>query len=191
MRKTRRKFVSIRRINEKYYLFLCIVTFPVQSQSIDIKLPLLKQIEISGICELHPLLKVARNVDYIIVYFDCLKTLFDNESTCHLLQTRITRLNIIDWVDVKSNLLQRISEIFCSLRHLVITLKDSNILIDDFVLTILSLWQGKSRLSLDVKGSLSEEASRNIRQWIVNHSHIKAEDSFAVEHNDNWFDLWF
>jgi hypothetical protein len=127
----------------------------------------------------------------VIIYFDCLKILIDDECTCRLLQTRILRLNIIDWVDVKSDLLQRISKIFCSLRHLVITLKDSAVLIDDFVLTILSLWKDKSRLSLDVKGSLSEETSRNLRQWIINHSHIKAEDSFATEYNDNWFDLWF
>jgi hypothetical protein len=173
------------------YLFLYIVTLPPQSQSINLKLPFLKHIEISGICELFPLLNGAPNVDYMIIHFDCLKTLFDHEPTCHLLQTQIIRLNVIDWVDVKSDLLQCISQIFSSLCHLVITMKDSTLLIDDFVLKILSLWKGKSRLSLDVKGSLSEEIKKNLRQWIINHSHIRAEDSFAVEYNDNWFDLWF
>ena len=137
------------------------------------------------------MLTAAPNVDYLIIYFDCLKLLLADESTCHLLRTRITRLNVINWIDVKSNLLESISQIFCSLRHLVITLNDSTLLIDDFVLTILSYWKGRSRLSLDVKGSLSEETNLNLRQWIVDHSHIKTEDPFVVEYNDNWFDLWF
>jgi hypothetical protein len=70
-------------------------------------------------------------------------------------------------------------------------MKDSTVLIDDFVLTILSLWKGKSRLSVDVKGSISEENKANLRQWLTTHSHIMVDDSFAVECNDNWFDLWF
>jgi hypothetical protein len=167
------------------------VTLPPKSQSINIKLPYLKQIEISGIIQLFPLLNAAPNVDYMIIYYDCLKTLFDDESTCHLLQTQIIRLNIIDWEDVKSDLISRTSQIFSSLRHLVVIMKDSTVLIDDFVLTILSFWKGKSRLSLDVKGLLSEVTRKNLRQWIIDHSHISAEDSFAVEYNDNWFDLWF
>ncbi len=173
------------------YLFICIVTLPPQSKPINLKLPFLKHIEISGICKLFPVLNAAPNVDYMIIYFDCLKTLVDDESTCHLLQTQIIRLNVIDWVDVKSDLLKRISQIFSSLRHLVITMKDSTLLIDDFLLEILSLWKEKSRLSLDIKGSLSEETKKNLRQWIINHSHIRTEDSFAIEYNDNWFDFWF
>ncbi|CAM4918709.1 unnamed protein product [Rotaria socialis] len=164
---------------------------PKESQSIDLKLPFLKQIETSGIFELFSLLNVAPNVDYLIVYFDCLKILLDDELTCHLLQTRIIRLNIMDWIDIESELLQRISQVFCSLRHLVITLKDATVSIDEFVLKIISLWKGKTRISIDVTGVLSEEICKNLRQWIIDHSHIKTEDSFTVEYNENWFDLWF
>ncbi|CAF3907374.1 unnamed protein product, partial [Adineta steineri] len=60
-----------------------------------------------------------------------------------------------------------------------------------FVLKVLSLWKGKSRLSIDIKGLLSKETSENLRQWIITHSHMTQEDSFAVECTDNWFDLWF
>ncbi len=171
-------------------LFLCIVSLPSQSKSIDLKLPFLQQIETSGIFELFPLLNAAPNFNYLIICFDCLKILLDDESTCRLLQTQTIRLNIMDWVDIKSDLIQRISHVFSSLRHLVVTLKDSKLLIDDFILKILSFCEGKSRFSIDVKGLLSTEASRNLRQWIINHSHITAEDSFAVEYNNNWFDLW-
>ncbi|CAF0915965.1 unnamed protein product [Rotaria sordida] len=168
-----------------------ILILPKESQSINLKLPFLKQIETSGIFELYPLLNAAPNLDYLIIYFDCLKTLFDNESTCYLLKTRIIRLNIMDWIDIDSDLLQRVSQIFSSLRHLVITLKDPKVHIDDFVLKIISLWKGKTRLSVDVTGLLPEEIRKNLRQWIIDHSHIKSEDSFTVEYNENWFDLWF
>jgi hypothetical protein len=127
----------------------------------------------------------------MIIHFDCLKILLDDELTCQLVQTQIIRLNITDWIDIKSDLLERISQVFHSLCHIVITMKDSTILIDDFVLKILSLWKDKSRLSVDVKGSISEEKKKNLRQWLINHSHITINDSFAVECNDNWFDLWF
>ncbi|CAF0737374.1 unnamed protein product [Adineta steineri] len=168
-----------------------ILSLPLKSESINFKLPFLKQIEIFGIFELFPLFNVAPNIDYMIIYFDCLKLLLNDESTCHLLQTQVVRLNIVNWEDIESDLIERISEIFCSLRHLVIVLKDSKILIDDFVLKVLSLWKGKSRLSIDIKGLLSKETSENLRQWIITHSHMREEDSFAVECNDNWFDLWF
>lgn len=154
-------------------------------------MPCLKQIETSGIFELFPLLYVAPNADYLIVYFDCLKALLHDELTCQLLKARIIRLNIMDWVDVKSDLLERVSQVFSSLRHLVITLKDSTVSIDEFVLNIISLWKGKKRISIDVTGLLPEEIRKNLKQWIIDHSHIKEEDSFAVEYNENWFDLWF
>lgn len=174
-----------------HLFFYYVVTLPPQSQVINLKLPLLTHIEISGICDLFPLLNSAPKVDYLIVYFDCLETILNNESTCRLLQKQIVRINITDWIDVNSDLLQRISQVFSSLRHLVITMKDPAILIEDFILNILSLWKRKSRISIDVKGSLLEETKKNLRQWVIDHSHIRTDDSFAVEYNDNWFDFWF
>jgi hypothetical protein len=117
--------------------------------------------------------------------------LLDDESTCRLLKNRIIRLNIVDWVDIESDILRRIAEVFSSLRHLVITLQDTQLFVNDFVLTILSLWNEKSCLSLDVKGLFPEDTKTNLRQWVIDHSYLTAEDSFAVEYNDDWFDLWF
>ena len=163
---------------------------PEQLSSINLKLPCLKQIDISGISDLFPLLNVAPNLEYLIIYFDCLSMLLDDESTCYLLQTRIIRLNVIDWVDIESDVLQRMAKVFRSLRHLVIVLKDPTVFIDDFVLRIISLWKENTVRSIDVKGSLFDEIQNNLRQWLINHSHIKAEDKFAIEYNEKWFDLW-
>ena len=139
---------------------------------------------------LLPLLNAAPNLDYLAVCFECLETLLADDATCQLLRTRIIRLNITDWTDVQSTILQRLADVFRSLRHLVISLKDTSVLIDDFILTILSLWKGRLRLSLDVKGRLSDKLKENLQQWIIDHTHLTANDSFAIECNENWFDLW-
>lgn len=136
-------------------------------------------------------MKGAPNVDYLIISFDCLERIVDNESTCYLLKKQIIRINITDWVDKNFDLLEHVSQIFTSLRHLVITMKNSSMFIEDFVIDILSLWKEKSPISIDVKGSLLEETKANLHQWLIDHSHIKVDDVFALEYNDNWFDFWF
>ncbi|CAF1325198.1 unnamed protein product [Adineta ricciae] len=167
-----------------------VLTLPAQSPSVDIKLPFLKQVEVSGVLDLSPILCAAPNVDYLIIYYDSLKILLNEESTFRLLQTQLIRINIIDWVDLQSDLLERIAQLH-SLRHIVITLKNPELVINAFVLKILSFWKDKSRLSIDVKGSLTSTAPLDLRQWLIAHSHIKPDDSFTVECNNNWFDLWF
>lgn len=155
------------------------------------KFPYLKQIEISGICDLYPLLNAAPNVDYLIIDYDCLQYLSLNPITCQLLEKQIIRVNIIDWIDMKSDFLEKISRLFPFLRHLVITMKNPSESIDEFVLNILSFWKDRSPLSLDVKGSFTEQNTMNIRQWIIENSHLNENDSFAVEYKNHWFDLWF
>lgn len=157
----------------------------------SLQLPRLKQIEISGICDLSPVLHAAPNVDYFIIDFDCLKFLINHPTMCQLLQKQILRVNIIDWIDTQSDLLEKLAQIFTSLRHIVITMKDLTVFIDQFVVKILSLWRDRSPLSIDVKGSLLEENQTNLRQWITSNSHVTEEDSFAIEYKNNWFDLWF
>lgn len=167
-----------------------ILTLLPQSKSIQLNFPYLKQIEISGIIDLSSILINAPNLDYMIVYFECLKIFLNNETNCQLITKRIVRLNILDWIDVNTDLLLRVHESFNYLRHLVIMMKDSKVLIDDFVLKILSLWKDKTQISIDVKGILPEEIGNDIRQWIIRHTHIKQDYLFAAEYSDNWFDLW-
>lgn len=178
-------------LNEIFSFHFYSVTLPADSKSIELNLPYLKQIEISGIMELSPILINAPNVDYIIICFECLKVLLDNQMTnSQWITKRILRLNILDWDDMNSDLLVRIYESFKSLRHLVIMMKDPTLLVDDFVSKILSLWNEKTQISIDVKGTLSEEIQNNLRQWIIEHTHIKQDYLFEAECSDNWFDLW-
>jgi hypothetical protein len=154
-------------------------------------LPLLRTLGIRGSCDLFHILNASPNLEQLTIDFDCLKAPLDDKPTCHLLKTRIVRLDIIDWIDIESNLLQRIAEVFGCLRNLVITMKDTKLLIDSFVLTIISLWKSRLGVSLGVKGLLSEEINKNLRQWIIDHFfNFMPEDSFAVEYKDHGFNLW-
>ena len=167
------------------------MNYPSTSPTIPLSLRRLKQIDFSGISQLFPLLKAAPNFDYLIISFDCLDILLQDEKTCSILERTVTRLNVSNWTDVTSDLLEKINKVFCLLRHLVITMKDSTVNIDDFVLSILTYWKGKQRLSFDVKGSVSQVVKQNTRQWLTNYSHLTKEDSFATECKDGWFDLWY
>ena len=161
-----------------------------ESQSVPLYLPCLKQIDLSGNFNLYPLLHAAVNLDYLIIPFDILKNLLDDPLTCELLQRRIVRLSISDWDDLQSDILPRLADVFRSLHHLVITLKDSTLIIDNFILNILSLWKSNQRLSLDVKGQLSNDVKKNLQTWITSRSHLTTNDSFATECSEKWFDLW-
>jgi len=173
-------------------MFLFIAPIPSSMQSIVLKLPLLEQVNIIGMCELFHLLNASPNLEYLVIDFDCLKASLDNESTCHLLETRIVRLHVSSWKDSEPNLIQRIIEVFTGLRLLWIVMNDTKSLIDSFILTVISLWKGRQRLALGVNGLLSEEASKNLRQWIIDHFfHLMVDDSFAVEYKNKWFNLWF
>lgn len=116
--------------------------------------------------------------------------MLDNDSTHHLLQRGIQRLIIRDWIDMRLDLIERITQICGSLYHMHITMKVSTLVIDSFVLSILPLWKDKPKISLGIEGLLSKEASTNIRQWIIDNSYLTEEHLFAVQYRNNCFQIW-
>jgi hypothetical protein len=143
-----------------------------------------------GICELFPLLNAASNLERLILDIDCLTILLENEATCNLLQQRIVRLHVLDWSNTESDLLQRTAIVFSNLQELALTTKDAKVFIDPIALRVLALWYDKQLFSLYINGQLSQEANKNLRQWLIDHTHLTAKDSFSVKYHDNWFDLW-
>ncbi|CAF0963237.1 unnamed protein product [Rotaria sordida] len=103
---------------------------------------------------------------------------------------QIIRLDICEWAGIEPDSLQRIAKVFKSLNHLVLVPKDSAILIDWIPLTLLKSWNSKELPSLSVAGSPSNEAKTNLRQWLIDNTHLLTEDSFGVEYQDDWFNLW-
>lgn len=136
------------------------------------------------------MVRVATNLNYICLDYNCILWLLDDQALCKILQQQITRLDISEWVGINSDLLQRIAEVFINLNHLVLVLQDSTSIIDSIPLTLLKFWNSTSLPSLSIKGSLSDEAKQNMRQWLINNSQLLAQSSFGVEYTDGWFDLW-
>ncbi|CAF3992299.1 unnamed protein product [Rotaria sp. Silwood1] len=153
-------------------------------------LPCLKRLQVYGIFELLILISAAPNLNHLCVDYDCLASQLDNKSICNLFERQIIRLDICDWTSIEPDALQRIVQVFRSLNHLVIVPQDSAILIDWIPLTLLKFWNSKELPSLSVNGSPSDEAKKNLRQWLIENIHLLTEDSFGVEYQDGWFNLW-
>ncbi len=169
-------------------IYIGAVTLP--KQAVLIKLPRLKQLAVLGICPLTYFVKAAPNLDYLDVTFNCLKNLLDDEQICTLLQQRITRLDIGDWLSTEVDRLQHIARVFSNLHQLIIELTDSSTTMDSTVLAVLANWYDKQLHWLFVKGSLSDQAKENLRQWLLEHTNPITNDSFAVNYNDRSFTLW-
>ncbi|CAF3788387.1 unnamed protein product [Rotaria sp. Silwood1] len=171
-------------------LSLSIVTFPSSMQSIVLRLPWLKKLSISGIIELSHLLSISPNLDKLNVNFNCLKALLENNSTHCMLQTGITRLCIMDWIDTKSDLMSTIVQRFGSLCHIAIAMTDPTLIVDSFILSIIPFWKIKPKFSLLVEGLLSEDVRTNLRQWIIDNSYLTEEDSFSIQYDEKQCKIW-
>jgi hypothetical protein len=154
-----------------------------------LNLPRLKQLDIRGICPLFDVLKVAPSLDDLVVDFDCLKVLIDDESTCNLLQQQIICLEVRYWPDDESELLQRFTRVFRCLRYLYLRLKNPNIS-NESVSTILAQSNIKQLTVLMIVGKVSDEINKNLRQLVIDHTHLTADESFAVNCINDDFILW-
>jgi hypothetical protein len=134
-------------------------------------------------------LKAAPDLDDLIIDFDCLKVLIDDESTCDLLQKQIIHLEVRNWPDNESELLHRFTRVFRCLRYLCLTLKNPNIS-NESVSIILAQSNIKQLTTLIFKGKVSDEINKNLRQWVIDHTHLTADDSFTVGDINNFFILW-
>lgn len=167
-----------------------IVATPLPAQLPIIKLHRLRNLTLSGICPLLCLIKAAPNLDYLVVSFNSLKNLLDDEQICYLLQRQIIRLDIYDWLGTEADLLQNVSQVFTSLNQLIVAPKDSSTIMDLIVLAAITNWYDKRLQWIFIHGSLSNQAKENLRQWILDHNNLMPDGSFTVNHNGSWLTLW-
>lgn len=120
-----------------------------------------------------------------------MKRLLDDEETCALLQKRIIRLEIFRIDTIDSQKLQRLAQTFDRIIELILNVKNSNMMIDSIISTAIHLWSTKELFSLHVCGSMSDDAIKNLREWVINHSNLTKEHSFATIYQANWFSLWW
>lgn len=160
------------------------------TQPIVLHLPHLKKLHINGPCNIFQLVQAANNLRHLVVDFACLKLLLDDESAYYLFKQRALRLDIFDFPGTEIDILQRIAEVFRHIYELIIILNDISAVIDPIILKILDLWKDTNLISIYVKGTLSDEIAKDLRQWIIDHTNLKIEDSFSVKYEQMFFDLW-
>lgn len=158
-------------------------------QSVMLNLPHLKQLNVTGTCSLFDILKAAPNLDDLIIDFDCLNTLIDDEPTRDLLQQRITRLEIRYQTDIQSDSFQRLIHIFCRLIHLCVVLKSSKTLFESSLSIILAQSNIKQLNAIVVGGEISDGININ-RQWVVDRTPLTMDDIFVVNVSNGYFILW-
>jgi hypothetical protein len=155
-----------------------------------LNLPHLKKLEVMGICALFDFLRAAPNLDDLIIDFDCLKILMDDESTCDLLQQRIICLDVRYWTGIESDLLQRVIRVFCRLCYLCIHLKSSIMFTESVLSAILAHSNIKQLTTLTIVTRAPDDINKNLRQWMIDLTYLTVDDSFVVNHFDNFFILW-
>ncbi|CAF3360559.1 unnamed protein product [Rotaria sp. Silwood1] len=155
-----------------------------------LSLPRLLKLEVFGICELYDLISVAPRLNYLSIDYACLTVILNDEPSCTQLKQQITRLDVTDWIDIEFNVLKSVCKVFSQLHHLILTMKDSKVIIDSIVLALLAYWNGEYLPSIDIKAPPSDEASKNLRQWLIDNTQLTATDSFGIEYKDEWFALW-
>ena len=159
-------------------------------QASILNLPSLKQLDVSGICLLLHVLKAAPNLDELSIDFDFLKILINDQSICDLLQKQIIRLEVRHWTVIVWYLFERSICVFRRLRYLYLSLKSLGISTESILTTIFAHLNTKQLNMLTVWITVSDQFNKNLRQWVVDHTHLKANDLFAIGAIDNCFILW-
>ncbi|CAF3413030.1 unnamed protein product [Rotaria socialis] len=114
----------------------------------------------------------------------------DDVSTCELLQKRVVQLKITNIQEIDSIPLDIIAQKFNNLRDLSLWVEEPAVFIDSLTLTVLSMWKDKNLRSFYIKGSLTDDVSKNLSQWLMNHSHLDSDDLFLVEYDSKWITVW-
>ena len=171
------------------YLFVYIGALTPLKQPMALNFFQLKQLDVMGICSLVDMIKAAPNLNDLLIDVDCLRILIDDEATCDLLRQRIVHLEVRYWPDNESKLLERFTHLFHSLRYLCLTMKNPTIS-NECLSTILDQSNIKQLTTLIIGSKVSDEISQNLRQWVIDRTHLAADDSFAVVNANNYFILW-
>ena len=143
------------------------------------------------------LLDASPNLYHLAVNYEIIKSFFDHESICSLLERRMTHLLIgvssTTSIQSTTDSLARFSSIFPLLKHLYFHTETKNQPVESLILAIfkyLSHWKflvsfGVANIVLDEKIS-----SEDIHQWVIDNSTLNNNDSFLVDYSDNTFRLW-
>ena len=117
----------------------------------------------------------------------------DNQSCILFLQTRIKYLSfqISDETDLNETNIEKISNIFLHLRHIIIENKLPNISNENILLLILNSFQNHLLVSIIIRGLTTEELRTNPSQWLINHTYLKQiPNQFLTQCDEIEFKIW-
>ena len=143
------------------------------------------------------LLEMSPNLYHLAVNFELFKSFVDAESLSDLLKQRITHVliatSLTTTMETIVESIAKFSIILPKLRHLYFHLESTDYLIKPLiqsVLTCLPHW--KDLISFGVTNTQLEDltTSEQIRQWIIDNSHLTDEHLFHVDYSDMTFRLW-
>jgi hypothetical protein len=144
------------------------------------------------------ILSVAPNLRMLIIDMKFLLQLIDikdDQSCISLLEKRIRNLSIeiSDENELNSNNIERLSNIFTHLRHIIIESKIPNdISIENILLLFLNHFKKQQLISMIVRGFTTEQLRNNPSQWLIDHTYLKEYiDKFKVECDEIEFKIWF
>jgi hypothetical protein len=184
------------------FFYLIVIEIKQENKS-NISLPCLTHLQwllING-CPpdghlIEEIISVAPNLRMLIIdmkYLLQLIDLKDDKSCISLLEKRIRHLSIhaLNEFELNDNNIERLSNIFTCIRHIIIDSKAVNVSIENTLLLFLNHFKEHPLLSLIIRGLTTEELRNNPFQWVIDHTYLKAySDKFKAECDEIEFKIW-
>lgn len=158
-------------------------------QAISLSLPRLRELDVRDACFLPDVVNAAPNLIDLTINIACLKLLVDDSPTYALLQRRLVRLKVSlmtvgDYDDV-----QRFIQPFPHLRYLWLTLPNPTVS-QDLLCSVLKQPNFEHLTAMSIPCGTCAGVASNLRQWVIDHSCLTANDLFAVILQDGYCVLW-
>ncbi|CAF3984122.1 unnamed protein product [Rotaria sordida] len=181
-----------------------IITEDKQENKSNLSLPRLNQLQWFSIDGCPPdgyllkeILLVAPNLCMLILDMKFLVQLInkENDQSCiSLLKNRIKNLSIqiADETELSNNNIEKLSNVFIHIRHMIIENKISNDMsIENIILLFLHYFKTHQLVSIIFRGSTTEQLRNNPSQWLIDYTYLKEyTDKFKVECDNLEFKVW-
>ena len=162
-------------------------------------LPYLRWISIDGYPrDLHLMKEILQSSPYLSMliinmkYFLQLFDLKDEQCCLSLLKSRIKHLSIQmnDPTDLQPEHIERLSQVFSNIRHLIIEHKVTDVHIEDCLLLFVRLFVKEELISMIIRGMTTEELRENPSEWLRNRT-TTIRNPFQIECDQIELKIWF
>jgi hypothetical protein len=136
----------------------------------------------------------APYLSMLIITMKFLIQLIDLNDVCNsLFKTRIRYLSIefASETDLDTHNIERISNIFSNVRHMILESKIENSSIENILFAFLNHFKTHPLMSIIVRGSTTEELRLNPTQWLIDRTYFNhLNNQFKAECDEIEFKIW-